>query len=270
LDEAGFVGETTACTAVAEVAFLGWVVDVGLDGRVAHEEHVRDFGIRVSACDEPEHVSFPLGQLVQWARRGLAGWWSADELFDEPAGDGGREQCVAGGDGGDGVGGAVAGIAAARGGSSRTITIIVPLAQVQAHDPTRPAPPYYSRETWAPNSSQVVRQDQVGFVNFGAGTFLGTITRRDGQIVYAATTKDQDNTTYAILGGSGAYATARGTVTLHALDARHVRVTIRVTSEDERTAARYRISLSAGQTRFHRRVDPGRRGRVFRRHLPRR
>jgi hypothetical protein len=127
-----------------------------------------------------------------------------------------------------GVTGLVAGVAVARGSSSRTITIVVPLAQVHAQDPKKPAPPYYFRETWAPNSSQVVRQDQVGFVNFGAGTFLGTITRHDGQIVYAATTKDQDNTTYAILGGTRAYATARGTVTLHTLDARHVRVTIRL------------------------------------------
>ena len=128
------------------------------------------------------------------------------------------------------VGGAVAGVAAARGSSTQTITLVVPLAQVRAQDPQKPAPPSYFRETWAPNSRQVVRQDSVGFVNFGAGTFLGTITLRSGQIVYAATTSDQDNTTYAILGGTRTYSSARGTVTLHTIDNGHVGITIRLAS----------------------------------------
>jgi len=59
---------------------------------------------------------------------------------------------------------------------------------------------------------------------------LGTVTLKNGQIVYAGTTTDQDDFQYAILGGSGAYSAARGTLTLHTVDRGHVRVTIALAS----------------------------------------
>jgi hypothetical protein len=70
------------------------------------------------------------------------------------------------------------------------------------------------------------RQDAIGISTFGRATFLGTITLKNGQIVYAGTTNNQDDTAYAILGGTGAYETARGTVTTHTLPQGRVEITI--------------------------------------------
>lgn len=126
---------------------------------------------------------------------------------------------------------AVAGIARAEpaGGQTR-ISFVVPIASVKAQDPAMragSAAPDYFREAWTPRHSRtVVRQDGVGFLEFREGTFLGTVTLERGQIVYAGTTTDQDDFQYAILGGSGVYAAARGTLTLHKVDRAHVRVTI--------------------------------------------
>ena len=108
-----------------------------------------------------------------------------------------------------------------------TITFVVPVSSVRAQDPSKTAGPDYFRETWTPKrAAPVVRQDSVGFVEFDRGTFLGTVTLARGQIVYGGTTQDQDDFQYAILGGSGSYADARGTLTLHTIDRGHVRVTI--------------------------------------------
>ena len=118
--------------------------------------------------------------------------------------------------------------------TSGTITFEVPTASVKAQGPATTAgsaAPDYFREAWTPKHAlPVVRQDSVGFVEFDRGTFLGTITLTHGQIVYAGTTNDQDNFQYAILGGTGAYADARGTLTLRTVDQSHVRVTINLAS----------------------------------------
>jgi hypothetical protein len=64
---------------------------VGLDRRLAEEEPLRELGVGQAAGDQAEHLGFALGQLAE--RRGaLAGRRPADELLQEPAGDGRREQ----------------------------------------------------------------------------------------------------------------------------------------------------------------------------------
>jgi hypothetical protein len=56
--------------------------------------------------------------------------------------------------------------------------------------------------------------------------FLGTITLTHGEIVYAGSTRDQDNTSYAILGGTGSYQGAQGKVTTHTISRARVQITI--------------------------------------------
>ena len=128
------------------------------------------------------------------------------------------------------VAAALVGISRASGAEgAKPITFIVPVASVRAQDPATSAS--YFRESWTPgHDSPVVRQDSVGFSEFGRGTFLGTVTLTNGQIVYAGTTSDQDDFQYAIIGGTGAYAASRGTLTLRTIDQGHVRVTIALVS----------------------------------------
>jgi hypothetical protein len=86
------------------------------------------------------------------------------------------------------------------------------------------------QESYVPSAAtHVRRQDAIGISTFGRATFLGTITLKNGQIVYAGTTNNQDDTAYAILGGTGAYGTARGTVTTHTLSQGRVEITIATT-----------------------------------------
>jgi len=57
---------------------------------------------------------------------------------------------------------------------------------------------------------------------------IAAVNLAGGQIVYAASTGNQDDTTYAILGGTGKFVGATGTVAYHALNRQTVRVTIKV------------------------------------------
>jgi hypothetical protein len=100
LDESRLVGEHHRLHAVAKVELLQDVRDVGLHGRVADVELLSDLGVRESACDQAEDVSFPLGELVELGRRSRSR--HARELLDHPLGDRGREEGVAACDGADG------------------------------------------------------------------------------------------------------------------------------------------------------------------------
>jgi hypothetical protein len=111
------------------------------------------------------------------------------------------------------------------------IRFTVPVGAVRGHGidvpPKGPSAGDGFQESYVPAvATQLRRQDAIGISTFGRATFLGTITLKNGQIVYAGTTNNQDNTAYAILGGTGAYRTARGTVTTHTLPHSRVEITI--------------------------------------------
>ncbi len=80
-----------------------------------------------------------------------------------------------------------------------------------------------------PRAAALRRQDAIGIATFQRATVLGTITLKNGQIVYAGTIKNQDNAVYAILGGTGTYNAARGTLTVRALPQGRAEITIRLT-----------------------------------------
>lgn len=85
----------------------------------------------------------------------------------------------------------------------------------ESYEPTGPGP--------------IRRQDLLGVGTYQAhGIFLGTVNLSGGQIVYAGSTTDQDNNTYAVLGGTGKYVGARGELTTKALSRTHVRITIQL------------------------------------------
>jgi hypothetical protein len=71
---------------------------VGADGGLADDELTGDLGVGQAAGDQPEHLDLALGQCSHGGGDVGAGWRSTDELLDEPAGDVGGEQGVAGGD----------------------------------------------------------------------------------------------------------------------------------------------------------------------------
>ena len=64
---------------------------MGLDGRFAEDQRGGDLGIGQAPGQEPEDLQFPGGEPGQLAGRSRAGWGSADELLDQPAGDRGGE-----------------------------------------------------------------------------------------------------------------------------------------------------------------------------------
>jgi hypothetical protein len=106
-----------------------------------------------------------------------------------------------------------------------TIRVIVPVGQVLAREGTG----VNFRSSYIPHGkSAIVRQDSFGIGTFvNEGLFLGAVTLHNGQIVYSGATANQDDFSYAILGGNGAYADARGTVTLHPISKTQVAVTIK-------------------------------------------
>jgi hypothetical protein len=108
---------------------------------------------------------------------------------------------------------------------TRTIRVVVPIAQVKARGGTA----VNFRESYtAPDGSSILRQDAIGIATVTNGMFFGAITLHDGQIVYGGATTNQDDFAYAVLGGSGAFADARGTVTTQTLSKTRVAVTIRL------------------------------------------
>jgi hypothetical protein len=109
--------------------------------------------------------------------------------------------------------------------------LTVPISAVRAHAtdvaPKGTSPGDGFEESYAPaRPGQIIRQDAIAVATFDQGVFLGTITLKHGEIVYAGSTRDQDNTTYAILGGTGSYQAAQGTVTTHTISRSRVQITI--------------------------------------------
>jgi hypothetical protein len=127
---------------------------------------------------------------------------------------------------------ALAGSATGASGPS-VIRLKVPIAAARAHQidapPRGPSPGDSFQESYRPAHAGMIRgQDAVGIGTFDRGMFLGAITLANGQIVYAGATTNQDDTEYAIVGGTGAYRDARGTVTTHSLAHARVLITIAV------------------------------------------
>jgi hypothetical protein len=122
--------------------------------------------------------------------------------------------------------------ASAQGHAAKTvIRLTVPINAVRAHGtdiaPKGPSAGDGFQESYiATQPGELRRQDAIGIATFQRGIFLGTITLNNGQIVYAGSTNNQDNTAYAILGGTGTYQTARGTLTTHPLPHGRLQITI--------------------------------------------
>ncbi len=115
--------------------------------------------------------------------------------------------------------------------AARVIRFTVPVSAAHAHGtdvaPKGMSPGDGFQESYAPaRPGPVIRQDAIAVATFDQGVFMGTVTLKSGEIVYAGSTRDQDNTTYAILGGTGSYQAAQGTVTTHTISRSRVQITI--------------------------------------------
>ncbi|HTR69064.1 MAG TPA: hypothetical protein VMH41_02400 [Mycobacteriales bacterium] len=115
-----------------------------------------------------------------------------------------------------------------------TLRFTVPTAAVKAHatnvGPHAMSPGDGFQESYRPrNTGPLRRQDAIGIATYGRGMFLGSISVTGGQILYAGATDNQDHTSYAILGGTGRYARASGTVQLRPISSTRVRITLTVT-----------------------------------------
>ncbi len=102
------------------------------------------------------------------------------------------------------------------------------------------------QESWLPNHPGAARrQDAVAIATFQQGVFLGTVTFKDGQIVYTGSTNNQDNATYAIIGGTGTDQGARGTLSTHSLP--HGRLQITITTEGSYIQTNTRLPPRCGR-----------------------
>jgi hypothetical protein len=115
--------------------------------------------------------------------------------------------------------------------AANVIRLTVPVSAVHAHAtdvaPKGPSPGDGFQESYTPaRPGQVIRQDAIAVATFDRGVFLGTITLTHGEIVYAGSARDQDNSSYAILGGTGSYQGAQGNVTTHTISRARVQITI--------------------------------------------
>lgn len=112
--------------------------------------------------------------------------------------------------------------------------LIVPLNYVHFHATSSGSkaisPGDGFQESWLPpHPATASRQDAVAIATFRQAVFLGTITLKDGQLVYAGSTNNQDNAVYAVIGGTGIYPGARGTMSTHPLS--HARLQITITTD---------------------------------------
>jgi len=112
--------------------------------------------------------------------------------------------------------------------------LIVPLGYVHFHATSNGSkgisPGDGFQESWLPpHSAGASRQDAVAIATFRQAIFLGTITLKDGQLVYAGSTNNQDNAVYSIIGGTGRYQGDRGTMSTHPLP--HGRLQITITTD---------------------------------------
>ena len=114
------------------------------------------------------------------------------------------------------------------------IRLIVPLSYVHFHATNSGSkgisPGDGFQESWLPpHSATASRQDAIAIATFRQAVFLGTITLTKGQLVYAGSTNNQDNAVYAIIGGTGRYQGARGTMSTRSLA--HGRLQITITTD---------------------------------------
>jgi hypothetical protein len=117
-----------------------------------------------------------------------------------------------------------------------TMRFNVPIAAVRAHGinvgPHRMSPGDSFQESYRPaHATGLRRQDAIGIATYGRGMFLGSITVSGGQLIYSGATNNQDDTSYAIVGGTGKYAEAAGTVRLHPISRTRVQITVNVVTD---------------------------------------
>ena len=67
-DDAGLVGQDDCLGSVAETELVQQVRNVGLDGVLAQEEHLRDLGVRVAAAEMPQDLPLARRELVEALR----------------------------------------------------------------------------------------------------------------------------------------------------------------------------------------------------------
>ncbi len=113
------------------------------------------------------------------------------------------------------------------------ITVTVPVADVTADGVSlRPKGPMGDlfEESYRPSTPGVIqRQDAVGVGTAqGHGVFVGTVNLKRGQIIYAGSTTDQDDNTYAVLGGTGGYIGAHGVLITKTISRTQVQITIQL------------------------------------------
>lgn len=123
---------------------------------------------------------------------------------------------------------------AAAGHAAQTVihfTVRVNTARFHVTDmpPKGPSPGDSFQESNMPQGpAPIRRQDAIGTATFNRVTVLGTITLQSGQIVYAGSIRSQDNAVYAVLGGTGDYAGARGTLSARSLPRGRADITIKL------------------------------------------
>jgi hypothetical protein len=104
-DDAVLVGVDGDLHPVAQIEFGEDAGDVALDGGLAEAEPGGDLGVGQALGDQPDDVEFAFAEVPG---RG-AGWGAVAEVLDQPPGDGGSEECFAGGCRADGAGQLLAG-----------------------------------------------------------------------------------------------------------------------------------------------------------------
>ena len=94
-NDAGLVGHDDGLNAVTQAELVEDPGDVRLGGGLADKEGACEFAVGQSFGDELEYLELARGESRELCRRGV-GTRSVHELLDETAGNGGRDEGVAG------------------------------------------------------------------------------------------------------------------------------------------------------------------------------